>query len=160
MSTVLYFAYGSNMLTSRLQMPKRVPSAEPIEVGFVKGHVLMFDKVSIDGSGKCDCEETDDGNACVYGVLYNIPLSEKPGLDKAEGLGSGYAEKHVQVFPVSGAEPVEAITYYATKKDPALRPTASYKGFVLEGAKEHELPAEYISRFIAGVETVEDKNRK
>jgi hypothetical protein len=37
-----------------------------------------------------------------------------------------------------------AMTYYATKIDSALRPTAEYKAWVLQGAVEHRLPADYV----------------
>jgi gamma-glutamylcyclotransferase len=50
--TSLYFAYGSNMFARRLSA--RTPSAMRIGTGFVEGRKLTFDKVSTDGSGKCE----------------------------------------------------------------------------------------------------------
>jgi gamma-glutamylcyclotransferase len=109
---ILYFAYGSNMLSRRLRA--RVPSAMPIAKGFVSEHRLTFDKVSIDGSGKCDTEKTGVPKDRVYGVVYKIDGTDKPALDRAEGLGNGYAEKCVEVVTDGGT--VLAKAYYATRK--------------------------------------------
>ena len=143
MSRILYFAYGSNMLTRRLQHSSRVPSANPIGVGFVEGYHLTFNKRSCDGSGKCDAELTSETTARLYGVIYEIPRSEKFCLDRAEGLGIGYEEKAVEL--VAGSKRVRAITYVATDKDPSLRPYDWYKDLVVAGAKEHNLPKDYIA---------------
>lgn len=50
MDTFLYFAYGSNMLTSRLLA--RCRSAKTVGLATCLGHRLTFEKRSIDGSGK------------------------------------------------------------------------------------------------------------
>jgi hypothetical protein len=49
---VLIFAYGSNMLERRLTA--RTPSAIPVGTAYVEEYRLTFDKVSTDGSGKCE----------------------------------------------------------------------------------------------------------
>ena len=64
---------------------------------------------------------TNDANDVVYGVLYEIPMSEKDALDTAEGVGRGYETKEVEVA-FNGA-PHEATVYYATDIDPSLGPT-------------------------------------
>src|SRR5438874_1466705 len=117
---LLCFAYGSNMLGDRLRAPSRVPSAKPVGVAYLAGYRLTFDKISQDGSGKCDAHATGDENDRVYGVLYAVPRSEKKQLDDAEGLGSGYEEKTVVVNTVTNSR--EALVYYATKKDATRRP--------------------------------------
>lgn len=139
----IYFAYGSNMLTRRLTATDRAPSAVPIGVGYVPNRKLTFDKVSSDGSGKCDIETTNNSADRVHGVLFEISSTEKFSLDKAEGLGKGYREEQVQVVAPNG-ESCQAITYVATRKDPALCPYDWYKSLVIAGATEHELPSEYI----------------
>ena len=67
---ILYFAYGSNMLSRRLRAPNRTPSAVAVGTGFVSGRRLTFDKVSTDGSAKCDIEVTTNPNDWAYGVLF------------------------------------------------------------------------------------------
>ena len=152
---LVYFAYGSNMVTSRLR--ERAPSATPIGIGQLTGHVLAWDKRSrTDGSGKCDAEVTGRESDVIWGVLFELDPGDKPALDRAEGLGEGYAEKRVRVLTPEGA--VDALTYYATDKDPVLRPYQWYKALVIAGAREHGLPAEY-RRDLALVATVSDLKR-
>ena len=151
---VRYFAYGSNMLTARLR--ERVPSATAIGIGQLVGHALRWDKRSWrDGSGKCDAEATSRKDDVVWGVVFELDREDKPALDKAEGLGVGYMEKMVNVLTEAG--PVTAVTYYATDKDPSLRPYHWYKALVIAGAREHGLPASYRSR-LELVVTVSDPN--
>lgn len=148
------FAYGSNMLSTRMCHPDRVPSARPLGVGHVTGHRLTFDKVSAnDGSGKCDAEETKNASDRVYGVLYSIDKAEKCRLDDAEGLGSGYEEKPVKVVAAKGVVP--AVMYYATSKNPSLKPYHWYKALVVAGAVEHGLPFPYVE-LLRTVDSVQD----
>jgi hypothetical protein len=98
--TFLYYAYGSNMLTSRLK--SRAPSATKVGVGTLSGHILAFDKSSADGSAKCDIKRTGKEGDVVHGVLFMVDAKDKEGLDKAEGLGYGYADQVVTVTTASG----------------------------------------------------------
>lgn len=149
--TFFNFAYGSNMSSARLRA--RVPSARAVGRGVLLGHQLVWHKVSIDGSGKCDVVSSDTPDAAVHGVVYAIDQAEKATLDRAEGLGKGYAERQVAV--VVNGEPFVATTYYATHKDPALKPYSWYRAHVLAGAFEHALPPEYIAALEA-VEALQD----
>ena len=149
------FAYGSNMCSFRLKL--RVPSADSFAIGFLKRHSLHWHKRSNDGSGKCDAEITTSESDIVWGVLYKIKQSEKRCLDEAEGLGSGYAEKEVDIVTEQGV--VRALMYYATKKDSSLRPYHWYKAFVVAGAREHGLPEHYL-RILETVQSIEDPDSK
>lgn len=139
--TFLYFAYGSNMFTRRLTA--RTPSAVAVGAAFVEGRKLTFDKVSADGSGKCDIEETDNPADRVNGVLFRIASEEAASLDRAEGLGHGYRKGEIQAVTPEG--PVTAVAYFATQKDSKRIPYDWYKAFVLQGAIEHRLPDAYIA---------------
>jgi hypothetical protein len=128
------------MLTARIR--ERVPSARAVGPARLIGHILQWHKRSVDGSGKCDIAKTGRNSDEVWGVLFEFDASEKPALDRAEGLGNGYAEKSVEVFTASGK--VNALTYYATTTDSSLKPYHWYKAFVVAGAREHRLPEAYI----------------
>jgi len=106
-----YFAYGSNMSLTRLR--ERVPSAMVLGTFSLRDHELRFHKHGKDDSGKCDVFFTGDNFHVVFGVLYEIAMSEKSVLDRAEGLGSGYEEKEVIVTDSRGVSE-RAVTYYAT----------------------------------------------
>ena len=137
----IYFAYGSNMSTRRLQ--ERTPSAKPLGIAQLSQHRLIFHKIGRDGSAKCDIHET--GRACdiVWGVLFEISTEERYVLDRAEGLSRGYEYKTVRVK--SNKTIIEAGAYYATHIDASLRPFDWYLNFVLKGAEEHGLPSSYLN---------------
>jgi len=154
--TVLTFAYGSNMLTARIR--KRCHSATVRGVAQLHGNELRWHKRSTDGSGKCDVVTSRAPGNVVYGVLFTIAQSEKAALDRAEGLGNGYAEKVVEVL-ASGTRHT-ATLYYATAVVDGLRPYSWYKDLVVAGAKEHGLPAEYIAWLEATAATADpDRDR-
>ncbi len=152
MTKIKYFAYGSNMLTSRLKA--RVPSAEPVAVASLEGHTLRFHKSSTDGSGKGDAYETGNPDDLVWGVVFELDEVEKGLLDRVEGLGYGYEEKTVELEMRNG-ERMEAVTYYATNIDEELLPYEWYKDLVLYGAKEHGLPEHHIE-YIESIESKKD----
>ncbi|MDE2907486.1 MAG: gamma-glutamylcyclotransferase [Acidobacteriota bacterium] len=147
--TYLYFAYGSNLSSERLRA--RVPSARVRGRGRLLHHRLSWHKIGRDGSGKCDIVPTDTPSV-VWGVLYDVARVEKPALDAVEGLGIGYFEKEVQIATDDGKRP--ALTYHANPEriDPTLRPRDWYKDYVVRGAREHGLPADYI-RVLEQIET-------
>lgn len=139
--TFLNFAYGSNMLTRRIQ--ERVPSARRIATAILAGYELRWHKVNRDGSGKCDIVHVQTPQAKVLGVVYEILRSQKPALDAAEGLGNGYDEAQIVVQAAGGEMHVQ--TYFATEIDSSSVPYLWYKALVVAGAKEHGLPNAYIS---------------
>ena len=147
--TYLYFAYGSNMSSERLR--GRTPSASARGRGRLPGHGLRWHKRGRDASGKCDIVPADPPEV-VWGVLFEVAWTEKPALDAAEGLGTGYFEKEGCIVTDGGEH--RALTYHASPDhiDPALRPRDWYKDHVVSGAREHGLPAGYI-RMLEQVET-------
>lgn len=150
------FAYGSNMATARLR--QRVPSARVIGRACLAGHALRFHKRGFrDGSGKADAWACADPRAVVWGVLFEIRDDEKPRLDRAEGLGSGYDEKVVVVTDDAGAIH-RAWAYSAADSaiDPAAVPFRWYRALVLAGAREHGLPDDYIRAAILSCPTCPD----
>ena len=139
--TVLYFAYGSNMLLERLRAPNRCPGAIRISNAVVNNFALAFDKPSVDDSGKATIHPHAD--SIVQGVIFQIPLSQLPALDAAEGLGSGYARiEDFSVATESGA--LTALTYIADKTRHDLQPYDWYLQLIVAGAKQAGLPEGYV----------------
>jgi hypothetical protein len=102
MSTILYFAYGSNMLSGRLRY--RVPSCRFQTIAHLSEHRLRFHKRSNDGSPKCNAYFSGNPTDGVYGVVCELLLSEKAELDRAEGLGlprSPYPSRMRSVDPAT-----------------------------------------------------------
>lgn len=151
----LFFAYGSNMLTRR--MKSRCPSASFHGITELKERVLRWHKLSQDGSGKCDAFATWNPDDSIWGIVYEIDDVDLPGLDRAEGYGSGYDRELVALKIDKPESPT--YLYYATKVDDTLKPYSWYKDIVLAGAREHRLPDAYISQ-IESVEALEDPDRR
>ena len=145
------------MSTRRLL--ERAPSAVFLTIGTLKEHKLRFHKKSKDGSGKCDVVHTANRDDCVMGVVFAMSVSDKKALDQKECLDFGYEEKTVTVLLDNG-DRIEASTYCtpqvsdrlrggikknAVETDAALNPYNWYKEHVLRGARENNLPHDYIS---------------
>lgn len=149
---ITIFAYGSNMRSSRLKA--RTPSATPLGIGQLKGHALKWHKTGSDGSGKCDVMHTGRDSDVVWGVVYTLNTDEKLNLDAVEALGIGYTEKCAPIH--IGDETVEAWFYVAIDTTPDLVPYEWYKAFVVEGAREHGLPDDYIAALDAVMATSDE----
>ncbi len=141
---VLIFSYGSNMHFERLR--KRVPSAKTLGTGKLSGYKLEFAKKSKDGSGKATVVKSSKKTDVVWGVISSISTNEKHLLDKAEGLGVGYNEEHLEIITETG-EVVYPLIYVAdtSSVNDSLCPYTWYKALIVEGAKQHGLPLEYIA---------------
>jgi hypothetical protein len=139
---MLYFGYGSNMLTARLRA--RVPSAVPRMHGTVSGYHLRFHKRSRDGSGKCNIVPAEGD--VVHGVVFEVTAAELDALDEAEQRGRGYERCEVQVRGEYAS--VTAFAYEAQPAyiDDALLPYEWYHALVLAGARQHGLPAPYVDQ--------------
>jgi gamma-glutamylcyclotransferase (GGCT)/AIG2-like uncharacterized protein YtfP len=145
--TFKYFAYGSNMSSRRLL--SRCSSANFIEVAKVKGYTLSFNKKSsVDKSGKANITQTGKNTDIVWGIVFEIDDNQKPRLDTAEGIGKGYDEQTIKVTDSKG-KTHDCIAYIATEAkylDNSLVPMDWYKEHCLIGAKEHNLPVDYVSK--------------
>ena len=133
------------MLAARM-LWDRAPSAVKTGVGLIKGFRVAFDKVSADGSGKCNIRKTADLNDLVHGVVFRIDTDDKLSLDTAEGLGDGYEQTIIKVVVEDGT--VDAVAYIARKTDEALKPYDWYHDTVVQGATDHSLPATYIESLL------------
>ena len=134
------FAYGSNLYLSR--MTDRVPSSRVVGCARLAGYRLCFHKRShVDGSGKANVL-AGGAEDCVWGVVYEIAPADLPALDRCEG---GYARREIEVELTTG-ERVVVEVYVAESEnvDDRVRPLAWYKRLVVDGARMHGLPAEYV----------------
>lgn len=134
---VLYFAYGSNMLSERLC--SRVLSAKAIGCARLEDWRLVFNKRSIDGSAKANLIESLGDT--TWGVLYEIDAQDLERLDRVEG---GYKRISVRARKSDG-ETVEAVTYVSAELTDEQIAYDWYKDTVITGAREHNLPQEYIA---------------
>lgn len=133
------FAYGSNMLTSRIT--KRAPSAVKLCVGQLTGYKLIFNKKGKDGSAKANLEYTKESSDYVYGVLFQLDLADLTTLDAEE---PNYERHRVLIQTVTGPG-VMADIYLAWPEavHDNILPFDWYIKLVVLGAKEHNLPEDY-----------------
>ena len=123
------------MAVSRIRV--RAASARSLGAARLPGFRLACDKPGADGSAKANL--LPDAASEVWGALYAVDPDDLARLDRHEG---GYDRVMVEV--VWRDERVGAHTYRSslTARDPV--PFAWYKRLVIEGAREHGLPADWI----------------
>lgn len=140
----LYFAYGSNMLPARLLA--RCPSARPLGLAHAEGHDLAFSKMSKDGSGKATLVPATERT--TPGILFEIALTERSALDRAEGAGQGYARIDDFTILIDNAERSTNVvtTYLATAHVDGLQPYDWYLALVIAGAVHHGFGASDVER--------------
>jgi gamma-glutamylcyclotransferase len=145
------FTFGSNMCSGRFR-DYGVSAEGAGRAAVLHDYHLLFNKKSTaDKSGKANVAAQVGSE--VWGVLYTIPGGELAKLDKGEG---GYRRVSLSVRLPDGTS-TDAWVYVAKKpdNDPALRPYTWYKRFLVEGAREHSLPADYIAR-LDGIAAIQD----
>ncbi|KXB96812.1 MAG: hypothetical protein AA908_10250 [Chlorobi bacterium NICIL-2] len=100
---------------------------------------MMFNKRSIDGSAKANLMRRVGDK--TWGELYEI---EKKDLEKLDRVEIGYSRIIVRVY-LTDSETVEAITYVSNELTDEQVAYDSYKTMIINGAREHNLPEEYIA---------------
>lgn len=155
-----YFAYGEKMFSPNLL--NIIPKATHCGVAKIMGYKLFFHRKSQnDISGKCNIIPVKDPASEVYGVLYQLTDLERCVLDKEQSLGHRSQAINLRVFPVEGAstEGEFAFTYVCEKDNvfEDLVPYSWYKEMIIEGAKEHNLPEDYIC-FLQQIASMQDPN--
>jgi gamma-glutamylcyclotransferase (GGCT)/AIG2-like uncharacterized protein YtfP len=135
--SILYFAYGSNLKGSRMR--ERVPSARREAVAFLEHHRLACNKRGRDGSAKANLVSAPGER--VWGVLYRVEQTHLTLLDRFE---AGYQRIQVEVRTAAGAAH-RATTYRSDRITGDPTPFAWYRGMILEGAREHGLPEDYLA---------------
>ncbi len=136
----LYFAYGSNMKTARLR--GRVPSARALGIARLEERRLLVKKRGADGTAKANIVPSRGG--VVWGVLFEIATRDWSRLDRHE---RGYVRTRVLVRSPTGYA-CEAITYVSDRPIDAV-PFDWYRTLLIEGAREHGLPDDYVAHLEA-----------
>ncbi len=147
MSSIYYFAYGSNLHPHRLK--QRIPSSKPLDKAHLHQYQLRYHKNGGDGSAKCNVVSTGNELDRVIGVIYEMLAIELPILDRVEGLGYGY-DREVCEVKMGPDSVVEAYLYIAQPEyiDEDSRPYCWYRDFVVEGARHHQFPDDYIDEHL------------
>lgn len=143
------------MLTARLR--ERCPSAMPVGRAFAHGHMLTFDKLGRDSSGKATIKAASPEEN-IGGVLFHIREDDLAALDRAE---SGYIrQESFFVLPAGRAVPLAAVTYIAPPEicRNGLSPFDWYLELIRAGLREHGFSQDYTER-LSHVQAIADSDR-
>lgn len=149
-----YFAYGSNM--SRTIFVER-RGIQPVSAtwGWLEGYRLCFD-LPVGPGERGVANVVPEIGARTCGVVYRISPQEAEHLDRTEGVGGGFYRRVDVIVAGARGEAIEAFTYHSTFSSPGRKPSLRYLGLLLDGAREHGLPADYLD-FLRAFELAVDE---
>jgi gamma-glutamylcyclotransferase (GGCT)/AIG2-like uncharacterized protein YtfP len=128
----LYFAYGSNM--DRAAMARRCPASTVRGVGRLYRHRFVIMREGY-------ASVVRDPAATVWGLVWDLALSDVPALDRYEGVAGGLYVKAQQ--PVATPEGVRrALVYLGRSQGGTPRP--GYLQGVIAAGREAGLPEAYL----------------
>jgi len=144
---ILHFAYGSNMDPNRLD--KRIGNVSSTQCAYLSGFRFEFNKLSyrlhtVYGNIMLDID------SIVWGVLMEITEQQLDKLDISEGVENGHYRQEKVIVVTDDDVEHEAITYVAEDRwiKGGMKPTETYRDYVINGANEFKLSHEYVERIL------------
>jgi gamma-glutamylcyclotransferase len=152
-----YFAYGSNL--NKNQIKSRIGYVHSKYTATLKGYGFIYNKKSKDGTAKANIKQS--GDELTRGICYEIDLSQFNHLkDTAE---KDYQDIDVWVEIDEGkyiiAKSFSAKKEFIIADTSDTSPSQEYVKIILDGAKESQLPDDYISKYLASSLDVTKWNR-
>ncbi|KQT50483.1 gamma-glutamyl cyclotransferase [Methylobacterium sp. Leaf456] len=128
----LYFAYGANMDAAAMAL--RCPASRLIGRGRLPRHRFVIMREGWASVVRAPA-------ATVWGVLWELALSDVPALDRYEGVAGGlYVKAHQPVVTDKGIK--RALIYLGRSPPPGV-PRPGYLEAVLAAAEAAQLPGAY-----------------
>ncbi|MDQ6630530.1 MAG: gamma-glutamylcyclotransferase [Verrucomicrobiota bacterium] len=139
---VFYFAYGRNL--NRQILKQRAGRWVWAQSAAVADFKVVFDKQGLDGT-KANLSESPNTN--VWGVCYELDALEgELGFENLKQSEAGYEIRDVLVSFPPIKEQFIAKTFIAIESVKSQRPSRDYLDDILTGAKDWQLPKEYIEQ--------------
>ncbi len=139
-----YFAYGSN-LDADTFTGRRGMRPLATRIARLDGHRLCFD-IPIGPGERGVANLAHAPGAHTWGVLYLLTPDDFAHLDRTEGVPNGiYQRMTVEVVTAAG-DRLRAATYQSPLGGRSRKPSARYMRLLLEGARTHGLPRDWICR--------------
>lgn len=130
----LYFAYGANMDAAAMAM--RCPLSRLVGRARLHRHRFIVMKEGY-------ASVVRDPRATVWGVVWDLSLSDIPALDRYEGVAGGlYVKAHQPVVTEKGIK--RALIYLGCSSAAGV-PKPGYMEAVLAAAQAAQLPIEYVN---------------
>jgi cation transport regulator ChaC len=150
---IWYFAYGSNMCRA-IFLDRR--NMRPLQTlwGWLPDYEMCFNiPVGPGERAVANVEPRPGGRTC--GVLYALTQTDFDRLDRTEGVHVGLYRR-IPVEVAVGAQSVAAFTYHSSLTQAGRKPSPRYMGLLLDGARQHALPLEYI-HYLESIELARDE---
>jgi hypothetical protein len=140
------FCYGSNMKLAYLR--DYCPSARPVMHAFLPNYRIEFRRFSTDMNGGISTIIEHPGGL-IRGVLCAVRVTELETLDILEDVPLGLYKR--ESFRVLGEDNEWHLgdLYRVVKPEGPFVPADGYLDLMLEGAREHGLPQDYIESIAA-----------
>lgn len=130
----LYFAYGANMDAAAMAM--RCPLSRLVGRARLHRHRFIVMKEGY-------ASVVRDPRATVWGMVWDLSLSDIPALDRYEGVAGGlYVKAHQPVVTEKGIK--RALIYLGCSSAAGI-PKPGYMEAVLAAAQAAQLPVEYVN---------------
>ena len=143
---VLYFAFGANM-AHRVFVERRGMAPRRAVAGFLEDYALVFDHSGLPIFDEAFANLKPVAGARVWGVLYEITPDNMETLDRLEG-GGAYDHQMVTV-ETSGGSREQAVAYISEGRTEGLRPSRRYRDLLVAGARERDLPPDWVDQLAA-----------
>ncbi len=142
-SRLWYFAYGSNLhrdiFIERRQMRPLVT-----RWGWLGDYRLCFNiPVGPGERGVANIEPEPGARIC--GALYLLTADDFERLDRTEGVHFNIYRRLPVEIVTPEREGIAAFSYQSTLTTSGRKPSPRYMGLLLEGARQHGLPDEYVT---------------
>jgi gamma-glutamylcyclotransferase (GGCT)/AIG2-like uncharacterized protein YtfP len=134
---MLSFAYGSNM--SLEPMRQRCPGARLLGTATLRGYRFV---IMTNGYASV----VPDPSGVVHGILWRIRPRDLAALDAYEEVAEGLYSR--DLLPVlSNGQTMMALVYLGMEKSEGA-PREGYMELVVQAAREHRLPEDYIESLV------------
>jgi len=138
-----YFGYGSN-LNHTIFVERRGMRPADVRRGRLDHYALRFNLPVGPGERGVANIEPEVG-AYTWGVAYLLRFEECERLDRSEGVPAGYYERIPIEIVTDGDQRLPGFTYRSARSIDGRKPSARYMGLILDGARAHALPVEWIA---------------
>jgi gamma-glutamylcyclotransferase (GGCT)/AIG2-like uncharacterized protein YtfP len=129
------------------RIKNRVKSdVKTVGVGKLEGFEIIFNKPSSDKK-KARANIKENPHKIVYGVVYELTEGQ---LNKLNTREPGYRreKRKIKIIKNDKEEEIEAEIYVAEITKEGLKPDEEYIRELIDGAKKHNLPQDYIMEIL------------
>ena len=150
-----YFAYGSNLDPKTFCGRRRIQPRDA-QICHLSGFALAFN-LPVGPSNRAVANLRRHSNKLTWGVIYEITAAEGRRLDRSEGVHRGYYQRLEISVTLASKRQITAFTYASGRGRSGRLPSARYLGLIVNGARYHELPSDWIEHLSAWPLAVDER---